>query len=1232
MPKHPHSVELAEKIKELKGRRTWKEIRAQSPVKYSERNYQHWLKGDAGATEPHAINLLRAVGMGEDDAEVYVSKLWKKHGLEMRLSGVAGRVPQSMDRLYLSDEESRSLQRLRDATENLFNASSMVHLEDGGITMGLGASLYVERDAEQGLMDSIARADSHQRPFLIKGKAGVGKTSLVWSLTGKVRASEREVWAMDAQNFATLVADANNPMRVSLQNIEELCRREGRFTKPPVLIIDTADVLLNDEKGAQYFKSVVRELSRVRLVLVLASRPEEAEALAEIAQKPIKLEDFSDTEFPLAVAKYAHAFIDPALDIDAGQLTAKMLDASAQYMALQAVARNPLMLRMLFTIYTPEGVNADEVNIVSLYRDFWDRRVVSDVRSERRSLGSSLDCSAAAQIIAVTMVSKGVTVVSLAQLLAVCKLNGVARKQVETLISRGVLESVLIGTEPALRFFHQTFMEHAAAAAIISIRNSELLYALHKKYTESRGDFFLGSILERVLVLAEDAHPVLDEKTEDCAVDLLRRGSPFLSPALFAFALRREVGAGVRANVENTVSEGNRAALERLNALAPNMSTERMAQTVPLICSLIDPQRPGKNHRWLELLRRSSDSHPKVVRNALPSKDLMVSFDRYPKETGLDRLAYFELLDRISAVDPNWAVPQIISLISMAANRTAGVQDIEMAVSILDRRKGMIERHAAPLAISIEREVLKQHAGAGRTKNSEEKSLALATIFSDEALSVSGWNLEPIKKFSRQGAESLLFYAHLNGLALAACRADLDQLKELSARSSSELDSNCLMAMAKVVWPKVLNFWHDHMPQKVSDLVKILQTVEFSRQGHSGATKYLMTVLGSTRTDLSAAIAVAEASGLDQSKLWVDHGQLYRHLVPAAAMGHPPAFEAFQRVVSGLVQGDKNVRSLLTQLRKQGCEGLFAEHALDIALFAKEPANDVADVLSNMETPSVIQVENLRKISALCTKLERRGEPISRKRLFRIVAELQRLNAHNAKGWTWLTEKASRETDAEAQEGIFRAIQAYCMAHPNEADICLNWLLANAPGKSTKARVRAFEAASRIICLDTERYLEQFENLFGQVFAEEVYRDVVMSLAHPLYILGKIRPHLLQDYLFRMTKTTRKLTSKTNHGFFDVFARLYMSAGEVAGSTWNLNLLRQLPGLHSEVARMLIPLMRELSDTHYFQLCSEVLDIHDFEPTVQRLITEMRIRRDRFTGLQGWPELLARYEHLMSTT
>lgn len=178
--------------------------------------------------------------------------------------------------------------------------------------------------------------------------------------------------------------------------------------------------------------------------------------------------------------------------------------AVARGLSLQSICRHPVTLRMLFDLYAPEEVHALEINVFGLYCQFWEQRVVNDSRAgglEPRATGAPDDASDVAESIALIMLSQGRPELPEPLLLARLTALPVAADIVQTLTGREVLQRT---TASGLRFFHQTFFEHAAARGLLSLWGRDAFDKTHVYAFGDEPEPFAMPVCEQLALLGAE--------------------------------------------------------------------------------------------------------------------------------------------------------------------------------------------------------------------------------------------------------------------------------------------------------------------------------------------------------------------------------------------------------------------------------------------------------------------------------------------------------------------------------------------------------------------------------------------------------------------------------------------------------------------------------------------------------------------------------------------------------
>jgi hypothetical protein len=171
---------------------------------------------------------------------------------------------------------------------------------------------------------------------------------------------------------------------------------------------------------------------------------------------------------------------------------------------IQDLSFEPLILRMLFEVYFPEDIPRD-INTQKVYDRFWTDRVMSDRSFSDPAIGR--DRGRVCQILAAHLyfgTDAHSEQVSTESLVVLCAEVGIQRPQVllEGLVSSGVLRWWHL--RASVGFFHQTFLEYAAAKQLLELADPDLR---RKRVDEllmdvERSNLFRVPVLKQLVIQA----------------------------------------------------------------------------------------------------------------------------------------------------------------------------------------------------------------------------------------------------------------------------------------------------------------------------------------------------------------------------------------------------------------------------------------------------------------------------------------------------------------------------------------------------------------------------------------------------------------------------------------------------------------------------------------------------------------------------------------------------------
>lgn len=373
--------------------------------------------------------------------------------------------------------------------------------------------VYVKRKVEGEILEKWER----HKLITIVGAGGSGKSSLLYGIY---------------QHFASLntcdcyILAANTLIQIGTQvlnhftNVAVATERLGR---QQILLLDTLDVLLHRTDSRMEVKKLLRELVMLNnLHVIISCRVEEAQLYLNSNElgapsRMFSLLGFDEVEdLPQVLQKYASEYLKEGIEraryIDKiVSLVGKKTEMGWQS-EVSKLYTQPLTLRMIFEIYSQSDLN-EEINLYRLYKDYWERRVLKDIREEKAQnilASDEENLSRAAQTIALRMLCTGSPIIEREILEEILERDNIDRRYLALLTTRGILQTNSIdGTTPGYKeeivnFFHQTFFEHAAAQAIVK---RQKLYEEFQKLLFPNGiggtepDFFRLPVMGHVLYL-----------------------------------------------------------------------------------------------------------------------------------------------------------------------------------------------------------------------------------------------------------------------------------------------------------------------------------------------------------------------------------------------------------------------------------------------------------------------------------------------------------------------------------------------------------------------------------------------------------------------------------------------------------------------------------------------------------------------------------------------------------
>ena len=599
-----------------------------------------YLSGSMQATTAALSELLRRTELlGELNAGID-----NLHNATQSLHReIAGSLTQITEQLTATPEDGIGLLRLSDQYSADLDLVSVG--PDRAQQLRLSDGLYVKRGLEDELVAALAAPGE---PFagMVVGEAGHGKSSLLWSLHRRLGEGERlqpvlisSTWLLPSAGTASVI----DPSRLAAA-IESL----ASAPRHPVLLIDTADLLLHDATLRTTLLQLLTSAEHAQVSALLTVRPLEAEWLASQQLRRYRLGPYNPRERALAVTSLAAVFCpeghpDPVRAIEA---------AEARGLPVSDVAGNPLTLRMWFEGSAPQFPSV-EADVTAIYRLYWEAKIADDLRltTEPRTIHTpdqAADQSRTARSLARVMMGLGTPEPS--QEVALTYLAGHTQgdptSALLTLTRRGVLNR----TGRYVRFFHQTLFEFAAAQDLLADISQRLADLVLQRVLDRPDDLFLAAVLEQYVIIAAD-DPLKSDWCLLAIEELLRsQHQPLQDLALAAWA--HHPGLDVPMGLLRDVP---RWAVGRFCRIAPSVSALDVPRVLHLLKVLYDRHDPAIDRALLPALIRLALRAPTEVTTRLREWEIFPTVFGPDRNDSSARDGALTLLDVIAPTDPEQA-------------------------------------------------------------------------------------------------------------------------------------------------------------------------------------------------------------------------------------------------------------------------------------------------------------------------------------------------------------------------------------------------------------------------------------------------------------------------------------------------------------------------------------------------------------------------------------------------
>lgn len=604
--------------------------------------------------------------------------------------------PRLRHREHLSQSGRESAQHLEQLSRLLADdldagarrGTDVIRLSDG---------LYVRRDIESTVIDRLLGAEPAH--MVIKADAGFGKSSVLWSLYRELL-GQPDVAVVLVSATWLIQSDAASPL--SRQEVIEFASDSAAQGLRPIVLLDTADLLLHDELLRLECRALLDSLRSVGARWVITSRPLESYRLKLDDVDWHSLKPYSASEL-MEAARALSGALCTAVDEEA--VPPDFARAVARELPASDVCRSPLLLRLLFEVSAPHVPRLD-IDVTGLYQEYWSRRVQSDRRDEVAAQ-SGLDLSVVAGGVGIVMLAIGTPEVSVSVLtqslsravdlgehldLTAC---------IAELIHRGVL---VTRGDDHLAFFHQTVFEYAAAQGLLDRAGIDDLPKLVDRVIGQPLDLFTAAVLEQVII--SGGRNPFHRSAIEAQVRRLRdsHDEAVLRPALAAAAhhpwLRDSIAP---------LSGLSSSSLSHLARALPAIQDLDLHAAVNLLDDIWTSDIDNVCLTAVDAVARLAYRHPGVVAEFCHRHDVVRYVTTHKPTSPVAQDVLPVLLETACGSDPAWARRSMLTLLETATaigdgravatrilRRIARVWDIVGSGEFLDELTQLVVRSQIP--------------------------------------------------------------------------------------------------------------------------------------------------------------------------------------------------------------------------------------------------------------------------------------------------------------------------------------------------------------------------------------------------------------------------------------------------------------------------------------------------------------------------------------------------------
>lgn len=569
---------------------------------------QEELSGDAGVATKSVARIEAGTKVSDDTLRAIGNSFTTATGNTVDLLN-----PAQVNALYQKLKQQADSETTPSALDlvSARNLREAGEINDEHGSFGL-QDLYVTRDCETKIIDAI---QEFRQPLFVTGPAGSGKTSTLWRIANRLIADGATIYFFRAD---FLVSD---------DGFEKAKGIPFSAHARSYVIVDTVDSVVGQSASRQRLEDLIQEFQRKGFGIVAAIRPAEKNRFFTDERSIVIPGNYNNWEFSRVIESHVQAFYRLK---DADTIAARVDEiktiASGNTPVVELVFQ-PLTLRMLFAVYAPTEI-PKEVNAISLFLEFWRKRVDSDWRAGRQEPEpGSRNLSGAAAWMAGVMLMDGSLQVNSNQINLAISQGHLGQEDVAELATRGILHRVTTGKGiEGYEFFHQTFFEFAAAWAIVADKSNVSMRDLYSHLKENQFDSLRIPVIQNALALGQLTSGEQDSAAREILKEILeQQPESLLYSALFAVSQQPTLDSETEDALKAALQDRKSAA--HFVRMTPSTPLQRLPQVWELFEKLYTAEQTEEPERRPRAVRVAIIAElPRTVGRAPALTDRVLTF------------------------------------------------------------------------------------------------------------------------------------------------------------------------------------------------------------------------------------------------------------------------------------------------------------------------------------------------------------------------------------------------------------------------------------------------------------------------------------------------------------------------------------------------------------------------------------------------------------------------------